>query len=97
MTNYDPSDMAARGRIGGYARAAKYPAQELTKAARNGFLRRFEPADPNLSPEERQRRVQCGLKAHMARLTRLSIVARKDRRGSIEKINDLGLNGDVEG
>jgi hypothetical protein len=74
---YDSADMAARGRIGGYSRAAKYPAGELTCGARAGFLRRFEPTDPNLSEAERQRRTECNLKAYMAKLARLSARARK--------------------
>lgn len=72
-------EMALRGRIGGYARAAKYPADELTAPARSGFLRRFEPTDPNLSPQERQRRTEAALKAHMARLARLLVRARRHR------------------
>lgn len=70
-------EMALRGRMGGYAKAAKYPADELTAPARSGFLRRFEPTDPNLSPQERQRRTEAALKAHMAKLARLSAKARR--------------------
>jgi hypothetical protein len=71
------NDMAARGKIGGFARASRYPANELTKQARAGFLKRFEPMDADLSPEERQRRTEAGLKAHMAKLARLSAIARQ--------------------
>jgi len=71
------SDMALRGRIGGFARAARYGPEELTAAARAGFLKRFEPQDPDLSMEERQRRAQAGLRAHMARLAMLSAQARR--------------------
>ena len=74
------SDMASRGRIGGFTRASKYTPEELTGAARAGFLRRFEPQDPSLSLEERQRRALAALKAHMARLGRLSALARKGKR-----------------
>jgi hypothetical protein len=73
---YDASDMAARGRIGGYARAARYAPNELTGAARSGFMKRFEPKDPHLTPDERQRRTEAALRAHMARLSRLSARAR---------------------
>jgi len=69
--------MALRGRIGGYAKAAKYPADQLTASARRGFLRRFEPADPGLSPQEKQRRTEAALRAHMAKLARLSAIARR--------------------
>jgi len=73
----DARDMGLRGRIGGYAKAARYPADELTRGARAGFLKRFEPTDPNLSEAERQRRTECALKAHMAGLARKSALARR--------------------
>jgi hypothetical protein len=74
------NDMASRGRIGGFVRASRYLPEDLTRAARAGFLRTFEPQDPNLSPEERRRRGQAALKAHMARLARLSALARRGKR-----------------
>jgi hypothetical protein len=64
------NDMAARGKIGGYA-------SELTKAARHGFLKRFEPTDIGLSPEEFTRRTQANLKMHMAQLARKSALVRR--------------------
>ena len=73
----DPQDMALRGRIGGYARAAKYAPDQLTGAARTGFMRRFEPTDPSLTECERQRRAECALKAYMASLARRSALARR--------------------
>ena len=74
------SDMASRGRIGGFVRASRYTPEELTGTARASFLRCFEPQDPSLSLEERQRRGQAVLKAHMARLARLSALARRRKR-----------------
>jgi len=68
--------MAARGRIGGLSRASKYSPAELTGAARIGFMERFIPSEPGLSEEERKRRATCALRAHMARLSRLSALAR---------------------
>jgi hypothetical protein len=68
--------MAARGKIGGFSRAAKYPSNTLTLEARKGFMARFEPQEPGLSQEEFQRRTEASLKAHMARLSRLSALAR---------------------
>ena len=79
--DFDSADMASRGRIGGYARAAKYTPDELTGKARAGFLQRFMPQDPDLSLEERQRRANTALKAHMARLARLSALKRRARKG----------------
>ena len=75
------ADMAARGRIGGYSRAALYSPEELTGKARQGFLRRFEPTDPSLSPEERNRRAQAALRAHMAKLARKSAQKRRRKAG----------------
>ena len=75
-------EMALRGRIGGYARAAKYSPEELTCQARAGFLRRFEiEVDPDgtLPPEERSRRGVADRKAHMAVLAHKSAKARRRR------------------
>lgn len=74
---FDSADMALRGRIGGYSRAAKYGPDELTGAARGGFLKRFEPTEPGLSEAERQRRTELNLRTHMARLAYLSAKARR--------------------
>jgi len=71
--------MAARGRIGGFSKAARYPADELTFNARRGFMARFTPTDPDLSPQERQRRAEAALKAYMAKLARKSAMARRAR------------------
>jgi len=79
IATIDNRDMALRGRIGGYAKAARYSPQELTGAARDGFLRRFTPDDDSLSENEKARRTQANLKAHMARLARLSAVKRKNK------------------
>ena len=76
------SDMAARGRIGGLVRAARYPAQELTEKARDTFRSSFEQqADPEgvLEPHERARRADLLRRAHMARIARLSAVARRKK------------------
>jgi hypothetical protein len=72
----DHRDAYLRGRIGGFSKAAKHPTDELTSAARRGFMARFQPSDPDLSDDERQRRAQAGLRAHMARLAYLSSKAR---------------------
>jgi len=69
--------MGLRGRIGGFSKASRYAPEELTGAARTGFLKRFEPQEIGLSPDEKQRRTQAALKAHMARLSLLSAKARR--------------------
>lgn len=73
------SDAALRGRIGGYAKAAKHDSREATKPARQAFLRRFWPDDPELAQEECERRAQAALRAHMARLAYRSAKARRKR------------------
>lgn len=79
---FDSTDMALRGRIGGYARAALYTPEELTGKARAGFFQRFEnEVDPDrtLPPEERCRRARAALRAHMAQLARKSALKRRSR------------------
>ncbi len=74
---FDSRDMAARGKIGGYARAAKYCPDELTGAARQGFMARFYRDLPDgLSQEEADRRARALLNSHMARLALKSAKAR---------------------
>ena len=80
---FDSADMALRGRIGGFSRAAKHSPEELTGAARAGFLRRFISDDPSLSEEEKQRRARAGLKSYMAKLARKSAQARQKGKGKI--------------
>ena len=76
MAVVDSKDMALRGRIGGFVRASRYSPEELTGPARRGFMARFEPQEPGLSQEERERRTQAALRAHMAKLSRLSALKR---------------------
>jgi len=74
MANYHRT----AGRIGGYVLRATHDPMEYTSAARRTFLSRFLPDDPSLTPEERQRRAEAALKAHMLRLAHKS--AKKRRR-----------------
>lgn len=79
LTAKDPI-RAQCGRIGAYVTHGRYDSREITKPARDGFLRRFlEEADPDgrLPPAERQRRAESLLKAHMARLALRSAQARR--------------------
>jgi len=75
----DRADMALRGRIGGYSKAARYPSDVLTGASRRGFMHRFEPTEAGLTEEERRRRTKCALQAHMAKLARKSALARRNK------------------
>jgi hypothetical protein len=59
-------EAALRGRIGGFAKAARHDPYEYTQAARAGFARRFAvEVDPNgdLSIEERLRRANAARKS----------------------------------
>ena len=54
-----------------------------TRAAREAFLSRFErevDPDGSLPPDERRRRAQHALRAHMLRLAKRSVRARRDAR-----------------
>jgi hypothetical protein len=76
----DPDEMARRGRIGAHITHSRYDPRELTAPAREAFLSKFEQeVDPEgvLSSEERRRRAEHARKAHMARISRLSALARR--------------------
>jgi len=78
-----PAQRSLRARQAAYTLHAKHDSKETTKAARRGFLARFErEVDPDgtLSPAERTKRAQAALKAHMARLALASSRARAKRR-----------------
>jgi|GEM_PF-2301672 len=77
---FNSQDMALRGRIGGFARAAKYSPEQLTGPARIGFLRRFWPDDVSLSDQEKVRRAQAGLNSYMASLARQSALSRRRKK-----------------
>ncbi len=76
---FDPEEMARRGRIGAHRLHALHDSREVTAPARAAFLARFErEVDPagNLPEEERRRRAQHARKAYFANLARLSANAR---------------------
>lgn len=77
------SELAGRGRLGGYSKAAKYPPAELTAAARQAFAAKFlievDAATPSLDDAERQRRAELLRKAYFARLALTSAKARRQR------------------
>ena len=79
---YDPKEMARRGRIGAYRLRSPHSPKEITKAAREAFMARFErEVDPDgtLSPEERARRAEAARKAYFAQLAHKSAKARRRR------------------
>jgi hypothetical protein len=74
--------MALRGRIGAYRTAALHDSRALTVAARAARWAQFEAAvDPEsvLPPEERRRRAQAARRAHLARISRLGVLARRGK------------------
>lgn len=75
----DPSRVL-RGRIGAYRLHATHDSRDITAPARRAFLARFErEVDPEgaLPSEERARRAEMALKAHMAKLALKSAQARR--------------------
>jgi hypothetical protein len=83
---FDPEEMARRGRIGAHGTHSRHDAGMLTSPASAAFLTTLEKqGDPDgvLPPEERRRRVTHARKAHMARLARLSVLARKGARDAV--------------
>jgi hypothetical protein len=80
MASRDPLVRRQVARIGGLTRASRYDGREVTRAARRGFMARFEDeVDPErkLSLAERQRRAQAAMRAHMARLALRSAKSRR--------------------
>lgn len=80
MPSSDPLVRRQVARIGGLTRAARYDGREVTRAARRGFIARFEDeVDPDgqLPPGERQRRARAAMRAHMARLALRSAKSRR--------------------
>jgi hypothetical protein len=74
-----PEERSLRGRIGAYALHSKYDSKEITRAAREAYLRKWvNQVDPDrqLPEDERLRRAENALKAHMAKLALKSAKAR---------------------
>jgi hypothetical protein len=74
VTPKDPARVRT-GRLGGLTTAAR--GHHNLGPAREAFLRRFEPDDPALTPEEREKRRRAGLRLHMSRLASARWAARK--------------------
>ncbi len=80
---FDPDEMARRGRIGAHRLHALHDSKELTAPARAAFLGRFErEVDPGgvLPEAERRRRAEHARKAYFSRLARLSANARRRKK-----------------
>lgn len=78
-----PDERSLRGRIGAYALHSKYDSREITRAARAAYLAKWtREVDPQgvLPEDERDRRAEAALKAHMAKLALKSAKARRARK-----------------
>jgi hypothetical protein len=76
------SQRSARARRAAYVRHSRTSGLEATKAAREGWRRRFlDEVDPErvLPEAERERRAALAAKAHMLKLNALSARARAKR------------------
>jgi hypothetical protein len=75
-----PQERAQRARIAALTRWSREDAREGTGPARRGFRARFErQVDPEgkLPPQERSRRAEAAMRAHMARMALRSAQARR--------------------
>lgn len=82
VLEFDPGEMARRGRIGGHRTHATHSSDEIARTARAGLLRKFElEVDPHseLTPEERTRRATHAWRAHMAQIALKSARTRAKR------------------
>jgi hypothetical protein len=70
------------GRKGGLKKSHLYDPAEYIKPARAAFMARFEPKDPDLSPQERERRARVGLRLHMLELSERAAKVRALRKRS---------------
>jgi len=85
-----PAERSLRARMAAHAMHAKYGtsgSRRLARTGQDGLRARFErDVDPRgeLPAEERRRRAEHLYRAHMARLTMLSIKARRRNAGGEE-------------
>ena len=82
-----PTTKSVPHQIAAHHLHARYDSREITKPARRAFLDRFLlQADPDgaLSEEERRRRADHLLKAHMLRLAQRSAEKRRAKAGAAQ-------------
>ncbi len=73
VVEYDPVEMARRGRLGGLATGQRHDSRELTRSGREAFLARFS------SPADRS--------AYFTALARKSAAARRVGRASAATVD----------
>jgi hypothetical protein len=75
-------------RVGAYSLHAKYDSREITRAAREAFLKKWiDQVDPDrsLTEDERLRRAEAALKAHMAQLALKSAKVRSAKKAVVDE------------
>ena len=90
-----PSERQLRGRLGGFALAAKRDPKTYTASARAAFMDRFlNEVDPEriLTPDERERRAVAARRAYFAR--RLTSWVAVDRMLSEASTEEYQTDGD---
>jgi hypothetical protein len=91
----DRASMAARGRIGGYATAARNDSRELTQPARQAFEERFYEGIPlELPVEERDRRARAARREYFARLAFASVQSRSKKKAAAPASGATAREGD---
>ena len=85
VVEFDPEEMARRGRLGALALHARHDSNAIATRAREAFLSRFErEVDPAgvLPPAERARRAERAKRLHFTRLAHKSADARRAMKGA---------------
>ena len=85
-----PSERQLRGRLGGFALAAKRNPKTYTASARAAFMDRFLlQVDPDgvLPLAERERRAAAARKAHFSRMALRSAKSRRKRKANRREEN----------
>ena len=85
-----PSERQLRGRMGGFALAAKRNPKTYTASARAAFMDRFlNEVDPDrtLPSDERERRAVAARRAYFARLAMTSARSRRRAKAKRERLS----------
>jgi hypothetical protein len=69
-----PQHRRGNSRLGAFRTLSQHPDwRELTRPAREQFMKRFEVSDPNLSPEQRARLVSLAKSAYFSRIRQVAL------------------------
>lgn len=89
VLEFDPDEMARRGRLGGLTTHSRHDSREITKNARAALQDRFvREVDPDLSLpiDERERRAQIARKLYYTRIGQMSGKSRRAQREEVDPI-----------